>query len=126
MAHNPDFDANQVAKYIKNTGDVIESLKGKTRYNRKLNSYRALSILDQNVGATGVVANNTSNLPSNSFSAEKFKYQKEKDPSKTSLSKFSSALLAKIKRGQRHLNSAEEDRNRQPNQQKADEVGKKP
>lgn len=119
MAHNPDFDANQVAKYIKNTGDVVESLKGKTRYNRKLNSYRALSILDKNVGATGVVANNTTNLPKKAFNSEKFKYQEEKHAGKSML-KFSSALMKKIKDGKRQLNS------RKPNQDLDDEAGKKP
>jgi len=126
MAHNPDFDANQVAKYIKKTGDVIESLKGKTRYNRKLNSYRALSILDQNVGATGVVAENTSNLPQESFSSDKFKYQNE-DRSVLN-TKFSSALLAKIKNGKRQLNSEQSGDNtkRKPNQQKDVEAEKRP
>jgi subtilisin family serine protease len=127
MAHNPDFDANQVAKYIKQTGDVMESLKGKTRYNRKLNSYRALSILDQNVGATGVVAGNTSNLPEEGFASEKFKY--ENDDKSVLNMKFSSALMAKIKTAKRQLNSeksASDNKKRRPNQQQADEAGKKP
>jgi len=127
MAHNPDFDADQVANYIKKTGDVIESLKGKTRYNRKLNSYRALSILDQNVGATGVVAENTSNLPDKGFASEKFKYH-EDDKSVLNL-KFSSSLMAKIKNGKRQLNSEKEKsdgKKRRPNQQRGGGAGKKP
>ena len=127
MAHNPDFDADQVANYIKNTGDVVESLKGKTRYNKKLNSYRALSILDKNVGATGVVANNTSNIPEKAFNSQKFEYKEKLESldknhnSGKAMLKFSSALLNKIKNGSRQLNSK-----RKPNQDSGDGVGKKP
>lgn len=107
MANNSDFNADQVAKYIKNTGDVVESLAGKTRYNRKLNSYRALSILDKNVGATGVVAENTANLK-DSFSSEKFEYKKEGKINGGLSLGFSSNLLDKIKNKnsiERSLNS---------------------
>lgn len=69
LAHNEDYKPSQIAKHLKNTGDIVDSLKGKTRYNRRLNSYRALSILDSNVGATGVIADNTSNMKS-SFSSD--------------------------------------------------------
>ncbi len=125
MAHNPDFDANQVSKYIKSTGDVIDSLKGKTRYNRKLNSYRALSILDQNVGATGVVADNTSNLPKESFSSEKFKYKKERSGNKSMLG-FSTALLNKIKKEKRGLDSNREPNSKKKTNSRTDEAGRKP
>lgn len=108
MAHNSDYDAAKVAKYIKNTGDVVDSLKGKTRYKKKLNSYRALSILDQGVSATGVVAENIQNLPQNSFTSEKFNYQfKEVDGG--GIKKFSANLMEKVKSKQaenkRQLNS---------------------
>lgn len=133
MAHNPDFDADQVAKYIKQTGDVIESLKGKTRYNRKLNSYRALSILDQNVGATGVVAGNVSGMDQGTFQSEKFDYKQEKRfesvKEKNSLNlEFSTALMDKIKKGKRQLdsNNSLDRKKRRPNQQKSDEAEKRP
>ncbi len=130
MAHNPDFDANQIAKYIKNTGDIVESLKGKTRYHRKLNSYRALSILDQNVGATGVVANNISNLPNESFSGDKFTYSDDKNNevsgNKNSMIYFSTNLLNKIKTTQRQLNSKSTLHPKKNTSPLIDEVGKTP
>lgn len=116
MAHNSDFDAIQVAKYIKKTGDVIDSLKGKTRYKRQLNSYRALSILDQNVGASGVVADNLSNLPTESFSSDKFKY-KNSNPNK-SMRGFSTALLDKIRKGKRQVNSDRKPDSKESTRQK--------
>ena len=61
MAHNRDFDAKAVRKYILKTGDSLDWLKDKTRTSKKLNMYRTLTMLDQGVGASGVVANNTSN-----------------------------------------------------------------
>jgi len=137
MAHNPDFDANQVAKYIKKTGDVIESLKGKTRYNRKLNSYRALSILDQNVGATGVVAGNTSGVDQETFLADKFDYKQEKRKERNRRANkeeplslnFAAALMAKIKKGKRQLDSdkgTDEEKKRRPNQLKDAAAERKP
>ncbi|MGH1468393.1 MAG: S8 family peptidase [Bdellovibrionales bacterium] len=129
MAHNPDFDANQVSKYIKNTGDVIDSLKGKTRYNRKLNSYRALSILDQNVGATGVVANNVSGMDEEAFSSEnKFDYTKSSklDKKPSANLGFSTALLDKIKKGKRGLDSKREPNSKKDSTPQTDEAEKKP
>lgn len=69
LAHHEYYKPVQVAKYLKNTGDIVDSLKDKTRYARRLNSYRALSILDSGVGATGVIADNTANLKS-SFASD--------------------------------------------------------
>ena len=115
MAHNSDYSAAKVAKYIKNTGDVIDSLKGKTRYKRKLNSYRALSILDQGVSATGVVAENIQNLPQNSFTSEKFNYQ-FKDINGKGINKFSASLMEKIKNKK---NKNKNKNNRQLNSEKS-------
>jgi subtilisin family serine protease len=95
MAHNSDYTAQKVAKYIMNTGDVAKTLKGKTRYKKVLNSYRALSILDQGISATGVVAGNIQNLSSDTFSSEKFNYESKK--SKNSVSRFAASLADKIK-----------------------------
>lgn len=65
LAHHEDYKPTQVAKYLTNTGDIVDSLKGKTLYNRRLNSYRALTILDKGIGAMGVIAGNTDDMKTN-------------------------------------------------------------
>ena len=39
----------------------------KTKYKKRLNTYSALTILDSGVSATGIMASNTRNLPSDAF-----------------------------------------------------------
>ncbi len=58
MAQNPDWSANRVAKYIIKTGDKTESLKGKTQYQVKLNSARALQFKGSGIAANGVAVTN--------------------------------------------------------------------
>lgn len=62
MAHKQTFDPEWVKKYILQTGDAQTQLAAKTRTSRQLNLYKALTILDQGVSATGVVAVNTQNM----------------------------------------------------------------
>lgn len=62
MAHKQSFRAEDVKKYILATGDAQSQLASKTRTSRQLNLYKALTILDQGVSATGVVAVNTQNM----------------------------------------------------------------
>ena len=71
MAHNRDFNARTVKKYILRTGDRLDHLKTKTKTSRKLNVFRTLSMLDEGVGASGVMARNTSNPESNEFNSSK-------------------------------------------------------
>lgn len=70
LAHHEDYKPIQVSKYLTNTGDIVDSLKGKTLYNRRLNSYRALTILDKGIGAMGVIADNTDDMKTN-FATDK-------------------------------------------------------
>lgn len=58
MAHKVGFKYDDVKKHILSTGDALPSLAGKTQTSRKLNLYKALTILDQNVTASGVRASN--------------------------------------------------------------------
>ena len=88
MAHNNDFDAQAVKKYILRTGDSLKWLKSKTGTSKKLNIYRALTMLDQGVGASGVVASNTSTIESNFTNSEK-------TPS-TSLKSYGQSLLKAV------------------------------
>ncbi|WII71403.1 S8 family peptidase [Bdellovibrio sp. 22V] len=62
MAHKQSFDAEGVKKYILATGDAQTQLASKTRTSRQLNLYKALTILDQGVSASGVIAVNTQNM----------------------------------------------------------------
>ncbi|MBX3041948.1 MAG: serine protease/subtilase, partial [Bdellovibrionaceae bacterium] len=56
MAHKLTFSAEDVKKYILATGDAVTSLASKTSTSRQLNLFKALTILDDGVGASGVVA----------------------------------------------------------------------
>ncbi len=67
MAYNRDFKAKDVKKYILKTGDSYEWLRGKTGTSKKLNIYKALTTLDQGVGASGVVASNTMHMKHGAF-----------------------------------------------------------
>lgn len=62
MTHKQAFHADDVKKYIINTGDAFSQLLNKTKTARKLNLFKALTVLDQGVSASGVVAANTSNM----------------------------------------------------------------
>lgn len=59
MAHKQNFDPVDVKKYILATGDAQTELAAKTRTSRKLNLYKALTILDRGVSASGAIAVNT-------------------------------------------------------------------
>lgn len=76
MAHNRDFDAADVKKYILRTGDEYQTLLSKTGTAKLLNSYKALTSLDKGVGLTGVIASNTAKVGSKAFSSD----QNLKDP----------------------------------------------
>lgn len=56
MAHKLTFSAEDVKKYILATGDAVTSLASKTSTSRQLNLFKALTILDDGVGASGVIA----------------------------------------------------------------------
>ena len=69
MAHKENYNASDVKKYVLATGDSEESLLEKTGTSRKLNLFKSLAVLDQGVGASGVVARNTSSMK-NEFTAD--------------------------------------------------------
>lgn len=64
-AFHPDLSAHEVKKYILATGDSNAALLSKTRTARRLNLYKALTMLDNGVTASGVVAENTRGQGSN-------------------------------------------------------------
>lgn len=58
MSHKTGFKFSDVKKYILNSGDALTSLADKTKTSRKLNLYKALTVLDQDLTASGVRAVN--------------------------------------------------------------------
>lgn len=66
MANKENFSPDDVKKYILSTGDANLSLIAKTRTSRQLNLYKALTILDSNVAASGVVASNLTQVKATS------------------------------------------------------------
>lgn len=58
MAHKKSYAAEEVKKYILATGDALNSLSNKTKTSRKLNLFKALTILDGGTTASGVMALN--------------------------------------------------------------------
>lgn len=72
LARFPDFKADRIIKHLTQTGDLEDAkLKGKTKHRKRLNTYRALAMLDEGVGVTGVVATNATTSNPLSFAAER-------------------------------------------------------
>jgi subtilisin family serine protease len=69
-ANNPQLNAFQVKRILTSTGDVVEHLQSKTRYRKKINSYRALAIVDQGMGLNGIIAANTGRISEVEFAAD--------------------------------------------------------
>ncbi len=92
MANNPDLKAYQISKILQQTGDMEPSLKGKTRYKKRINSYRALSIVVQGAGVTGAIAQNTAALKPNTFTIQQTPIRK-----RSISSDFGQSLLKNIK-----------------------------
>ena len=61
--------AKRVIAHINHTGELDARLKGKTRYQKRLNIYRALAIQDRGVAVSGVVASNTQNMNTKDFTS---------------------------------------------------------
>jgi subtilisin family serine protease len=70
MANNPDLrKADRIKKYLTQTGDDDEKLAGKTRYRRRLNSYKALAIQDSDLSFNGVRADNAASFKKDAFAS---------------------------------------------------------
>lgn len=65
-----NFKAADIKKYILSTGDAVASLSDKTRTSRQLNLYKAITILDQGLGLTGVAAVNKGGSSNEEFSVD--------------------------------------------------------
>jgi thermitase len=71
MAHNPELKvAEQAIKYLTQTGDADEELIGKTRYARRLNTYKALAIQDSDQTFNGVHTDNLAQFKPTDFASD--------------------------------------------------------
>ncbi len=71
MSNNPDLkNPERLIKYITHTGVYNKNLVNKSKNPLLLNSYRALVIQDQGVGALGALANNQQKQMEESFTLE--------------------------------------------------------
>lgn len=61
MAYKGNFTYEDTKKYLLATGDGEETLINKTKTARKLNLYKALTMLDSGIGVTGIQAANITN-----------------------------------------------------------------
>lgn len=67
MAHKENIDPYEVKKYILATGDGQSTLMNKTRTARRLNLFKALTILDDNISVSGAIV---ANAPSRQFTVD--------------------------------------------------------
>lgn len=99
MAHKLTFKAEDVKKHILSTGDAVSSLASKTRTSRQLNLYKALTILDSGVGASGVTSGN--NIEDGRFASDgKFKRQRSGDSATAAVTGFGRSLMDAMANGQ--------------------------
>lgn len=77
MANNSELKrADRVIKYLTQTGDSTDELTGKTRYQKILNSYKALATQDKDLSITGVRVENTIHMGAAAFAAEPADHKK--------------------------------------------------
>jgi len=70
MANNSSLrKADHIVKYLTQTGDTDEKLAGKTRYRKRLNSYKALAIQDSDLAFNGARIENAASFSKNEFAS---------------------------------------------------------
>lgn len=103
MAHKGTFAADDVKKYLISTGDSQMSLINKTGSSRKLNLYKALTVLDQGIGITGVKAANMNSQQT--FSPDNDLFQGDtasggKNDSANQVTQFGKSLMDSVQKNQ--------------------------
>jgi len=84
MANNSNLrKADEIKKYLTQTGDNDEKLAGKTRWRKRLNSYKALAIQDSDLAFNGMRADNASSFNKMEFVADKETKTDSADESET-------------------------------------------
>lgn len=90
MSSKPDFKYTDVKKHILSTGDAFTNLASKTKTSRKLNLYKALTVLDQGVAVSGITSKD------DSF---KTKPNESENGSASNVTQFGKNLLDAIDKG---------------------------
>lgn len=99
MANNPQLHkAPEIRKYLTQTGDDEEKLIGKTRWRKRLNSYKALAIQDLDLNLTGMKVGN-----SNGFRKDEFAPTSNDEDGDESGVEAASKITANAKKIQMHL-----------------------
>jgi subtilisin family serine protease len=92
MANNTELrTASAVIKYLTQTGDDDEKLAGKTRWRKRLNSYKALAIQDSDLAVSGVRIDQAQNFDKNAFASptsEGLDSDSETESSETKITAF--------------------------------------
>lgn len=115
MAQDKDLrKADRIVKYLTQTGDINPQLVGKTRYNKTLNSYRALAIKDSDASWNGVRAENSASLKGVTFVADPSESQTSSD--ETSIEPSESRFASQTRNILKHLQMkvGETPANREP------------
>ena len=98
MSRFPDFTPEKVIKHLTQTGDLDQRLSGKTKFKKRLNTYRALTILDSGVSATGIVAKNMKNTPKKAFTIESTNLDEAKGTDGSGLADFVKRMQKELKK----------------------------
>jgi len=71
MANNSNLrKAEEIKKYLTQTGDTDEKLAGKTRWRKRLNSYKALAIQDSDLDFSGLKVENAQSFNKLEFASD--------------------------------------------------------
>ena len=100
MANNPQLrKADEIRKYLTQTGDTDERLAGKTRWRKRLNSYKALAIHDSDLDFTGVRVQNAANFKKLEFSSDQAARREIEDETalpETQMSAFAKKISSRL------------------------------
>lgn len=102
MAHKVALKVEDVKKYILSNGDAVTTLAAKTRTSRQLNLFKALTVLDADVGVSGVVAADSKN---GRYMSDGMNDEKKRDSGQGSqFSQFGKSLMNAVERTGKKVN----------------------
>lgn len=95
LAKKPNFKVAEIKKHILSTGDAFTSLASKTRTSRKLNLFKALTVLDQGIAASGITSSGNSDSNPSQYTINPS--QSTKSPA-SDVSRFGKNLIEAIEK----------------------------